>query len=79
MIHTTSLNFADQSSNDNVLAQLPNHNNYSGDVKQELSINEVSIKVIVEQRMVRFRYDSELSNRNFGKEVLAKIVVSNLY
>ena len=70
VIHTTSLNFSDESSNDNELAQFPNHNNYSCDVKREVSIN-----VIVEQRMVRFRYDSELSNRNYGKEVLAKIVV----
>jgi hypothetical protein len=74
VIHTTSLNFSDESSNDNELAQFPNHNNYSCDVKKE-----VSIYVIVEQRMVRFRYDSELSNRNYGKEVLAKIVVSNLH
>ena len=73
VIHTTSLNFSDESSNDNKLAQFPNHNNYSCDVR------EVSINVIVEQRMVRFRYDSELSNRNYGKEVLAKIVVSNLH
>jgi hypothetical protein len=60
---TTSLNFSDESSNDNELAQFPNHDNYSCDVKREVSIN-----VIVEQRMVRFRYDSELSNRNYGKE-----------
>lgn len=34
-----------------------------------------SIRVEIENRMVRFRYDSELNNRNFGKEVLAKILV----
>ena len=34
-----------------------------------------TVTVLIENRMVRFRYDSELNNRNFGKEVLAKILV----
>ncbi|VDI71659.1 Hypothetical predicted protein [Mytilus galloprovincialis] len=67
VIHTSSLNLAQSIE----IGQLP-HTTMT-------TVNEAnkspSIDVVIENRMVRFRYDSELNNRNYGKEVLAKIVV----
>ncbi|CAC5401859.1 unnamed protein product [Mytilus coruscus] len=66
VIHTASLNLAQSVE----IGHLPH-----------TSVNEArkvaTVNVVIENRMVRFRYDSELNNRNYGKEVLAKIVVND--
>ncbi|CAG2217278.1 unnamed protein product [Mytilus edulis] len=66
VIHTQSLNLAQSIEIGNLA-----HANVN-EARKAATVN-----VVIENRMVRFRYDSELNNRNFGKEVLAKIVVND--
>ncbi|XP_076098350.1 uncharacterized protein LOC143068299 isoform X1 [Mytilus galloprovincialis] len=66
VIHTASLNLAQSIEIGNLA-----HTNVN-EARKAATVN-----VVIENRMVRFRYDSELNNRNFGKEVLAKIVVND--
>ncbi|XP_063429280.1 uncharacterized protein LOC134712069 isoform X2 [Mytilus trossulus] len=66
VIHTASLNLAQSIEIGNLA-----HTNVNEPRKA------ATVNVVIENRMVRFRYDSELNNRNYGKEVLAKIVVND--
>ncbi|XP_062573018.1 uncharacterized protein LOC134234955 [Saccostrea cucullata] len=57
---------------------IPDGNPYNGGLNNGLTQRQSTMKVNVANRMTRFRYDTELNNRNIGKEELMSVKFINI-